>query len=100
MARRLSRAAMAPVLVLAAGAVALAGTRSLAPGPAAGAVTADVPASLPWWKKSLSHTVQEEWVFAQHMDQRFGPRWRTALPDKVVAGLYASWLQEGVTPGD
>ena len=76
-------------------AAALAGTRSLAPGPAAGAVDADVPASIPWWKKSLAHTVQEEWVFAQHMDQRFGPRWRTALPDKVVANLYATWLQEG-----
>ena len=95
MARSMNRAACVLVAAVLAGAAALAGTRSPAPGPAAGAVDPDVPASLPWWKRSLAHTVQEEWIFAQHMDQRFGPRWRTALPDKVVANLYSAWLQDG-----
>jgi hypothetical protein len=78
-----------------AGAAAFASTRAVAPGPASGAVDSQAPATLPWWKKSLSHTVQEEWVFAQLMDQQYGPRWRTALPDKVVANLYAAWLRDG-----
>ena len=52
-----------------------------------------LPPSLPWWKGSLAHTVQEEWLFAQHMDAQHGPRWRTALPDKAVARMYRNWLQ-------
>jgi hypothetical protein len=32
------------------------------------------------------------------MDMQYGPRWRTALPDKVVANLFAAWLQEGGAP--
>ncbi len=43
---------------------------------------------LPWWKKTVSHTVQEEWIFAQLMNTEYGPRWRTALPDKTVLRLY------------
>jgi hypothetical protein len=43
---------------------------------------------LPWWKKTVSHTVQEEWIFAQLMNAEYGPRWRTALPDKTVLKLY------------
>lgn len=43
---------------------------------------------LPWWKKTVSHTVQEEWIFAQLMNTEYGPRWRTALPDKMVLKLY------------
>ena len=43
---------------------------------------------LPWWKKTVSHTVQEEWIFAQLMNTEYGPRWRTALPDKTVLKLY------------
>jgi hypothetical protein len=42
--------------------------------------------------------VQEEWVFAQHMDMQYGPRWRTALPDKVVANMFAAWLEESGSP--
>jgi len=95
MARCVNRATSAMAALALAGAAALASTRAVAPGPAAGAVYSQAPSTLPWWKKSLSHTVQEEWVFALHMDQQFGPRWRTALPDKVVANLYATWLQNG-----
>jgi hypothetical protein len=29
---------------------------------------------------------------------QYGPRWRTALPDKVVANLFAAWLQERGEP--
>ena len=47
-----------------------------------------VGTGLPWWKKTLSHTVQEEWIFAQQMNTEYGPRWRTALPDKTVLKLY------------
>ncbi|RLS27484.1 MAG: hypothetical protein DWH76_01955 [Planctomycetota bacterium] len=47
-----------------------------------------VGTGVPWWKKSVSHTVQEEWIFAQHMSTEYGPRWRTALPDKTVLKLY------------
>ncbi len=43
---------------------------------------------LPWWKKTVSHTVQEEWIFAKLMNTEYGPRWRTALPDKTVLRLY------------
>lgn len=95
MARCVNRASSVVAALALAGAAAFASTRAVAPGPAAGAVDSQAPATLPWWKKSLSHTVQEEWVFALHMDQQFGPRWRTALPDKVVANLYAAWLQDG-----
>ena len=95
MARRVNRATSVVAALALAGAAAFASTRTIAPGPASGAVDTQAPATLPWWKKSLSHTVQEEWIFAQHMAQQFGPRWRTALPDKVVANLYATWLQNG-----
>ena len=53
-----------------------------------GSVDAFMGTGLPWWKKSLSHTVQEEWLFAQQMNANYGPRWRTALPDKTVLKLY------------
>jgi|GEM_PF-2466479 len=76
-----------------AGVVAFAGSRSVVTGPAAGTTDSMVSATLPWWKKSLAHTVQEEWLFAQQMDSQFGPRWRTALPDKSVAKMYLSWFQ-------
>jgi len=95
MARCVNRATSVVAALALAGAAAFASTRAVAPGPAAGAVDSQAPATLPWWKKSLSHTVQEEWVFAQLMDQQYGPRWRTALPDKVVANLYAAWLRDG-----
>lgn len=95
MARCVNRATSVVATLALAGAAAFASTRAVAPGPAAGVVDSRAPTTLPWWKKSLSHTVQEEWVFAQHMDRQFGPRWRTALPDKVVANLYAAWLQDG-----
>jgi hypothetical protein len=95
MAWCVNRATSVVAALALAGAAAFASTRAVAPGPAAGAVDSQAPATLPWWKKSLSHTVQEEWVFAQLMDQQYGPRWRTALPDKVVANLYAAWLRDG-----
>jgi hypothetical protein len=79
------------VVLLAA--AAGAGVRIPSPTPPSGATDPSASASLPWWKRALSHTVQEEWVFAQAMDAQYGPRWRTALPDKVVAHLYQSWQQ-------
>ena len=77
------------VLICAAGTVA-ASMVSRPSGVASSAGSADshVGVGLPWWKKSLSHTVQEEWVFAQNMNDQYGPRWRTALPDKTVLKLY------------
>jgi hypothetical protein len=88
MLRRIS----APATAIALGAAAaIASTRSLTPSTPASVTDATPPSSLPWWKRSLAHTVQEEWVFAQHMDSQYGPRWRTALPDKVVLHMFQSW---------
>lgn len=53
-----------------------------------------VGTGLPWWKKTLSHTVQEEWIFAQQMNAEYGPRWRTTLPDKTVLKLYQLFRAE------
>ncbi len=81
-------------------AAAVASTRSIAPAPAASAASSVASSTLPWWKRSLSHTVQEEWTFALQMDQQYGARWRTALPDKVVARMYESWTQQrSAAPG-
>ena len=88
MLRRWTSVASAVALACAA---ATAGTRSVAPSAPTATTDTAPSSSLPWWKRSLAHTVQEEWVFAQHMDQQFGPRWRTALPDKVVLQMYQSW---------
>jgi hypothetical protein len=94
MERMLKRRAPIAALALLACAAATMATRSMAPSAPATATDAAAPASLPWWKRSLAHTVQEEWVFAQHMDQQHGPRWRTALPDKVVLHLWQAWQAE------
>lgn len=89
-------ACIVALLAVAAG----AGVRAPSPSPPSGSTDPSPSVTLPWWKRALSHTVQEEWAFAQAMDAQHGPRWRTALPDKVVAHLYASWLKERATPGD
>jgi hypothetical protein len=75
------------------GLAAVASQRSVAVEPVVAIVSPDRPANMPWWKGSLAHTVQEEWLFAQHMDTQHGPRWRTALPDKTVSRMYQHWLQ-------
>lgn len=100
MHRWMSQAPLAAGMVVLLAVAAGAGVRTPSPTPPSGATETSPPVTLPWWKRALSHTVQEEWAFAQAMDAQHGPRWRTALPDKVVAHLYASWLQERVTPGD
>lgn len=98
MARRLKVAiATAGALALAT-AAAVGATRSAMVQPAPGVTDSGVSSSLPWWKRALSHTVQEEWVFAQAMDAQYGPRWRTALPDKVVSHLWQSWKARSPTP--
>ena len=74
------------------GIAAIAGQRSTAVEPATAIACTTAPDGLPWWKRSLAHTVQEEWLFAQHMDSQYGPRWRTALPDKSVVRLYQAWV--------
>ena len=91
MAGMLRRAASIVSAIALACAAATGATRSLVASATPHATDASPAASLPWWKRSLAHTVQEEWVFAQHMDQQFGPRWRTALPDKVVHQMFQSW---------
>lgn len=96
MARRLKIGIAGAVLL--ATAAAVGGTRSPVVQPAPGATDGNVSASLPWWKRALSHTVQEEWAFAQAMDAQYGPRWRTALPDKVVSHLWQSWKMRSPTP--
>jgi hypothetical protein len=89
-----SRTAACAAALALGGLAALAGQRS-ASLEAASDITAATPSlGVPWWKRSLAHTVQEEWLFAQHMDTQHGPRWRTALPDKTVARLYQAWLQD------
>jgi hypothetical protein len=93
MRRRLSEGTAWLAAAALAGVVAASGTRLSAPGPAAGVADPFAATSLPWWKRSLAHTVQEEWLFAQQMDTRYGPRWRTALPDKTVARMYQHWMQ-------
>ena len=98
MAGVLRRASALCAMLALSCAAAVAATRSAAPSSPSSATDTEAPASLPWWKRSLAHTVQEEWVFAQHMDMQYGPRWRTALPDKVVANLFAAWVQEGGAP--
>ena len=91
MDRRLRITLATAAAITLASAAAVGGTRMAAVQPAPGATDASPSASLPWWKRALSHTVQEEWVFAQAMDAQYGPRWRTALPDKVVSHLWQSW---------
>lgn len=75
------------------GLTAVASHRAATLEPATGITATERPLDLPWWKRSLAHTVQEEWLFAQFMDSQHGPRWRTALPDKAVARMYQHWLQ-------
>lgn len=98
MARRMRIAIASLGTVLLATAAAIAGTRAAFVQPAPGATDSVVSGSLPWWKRALSHTVQEEWAFAQAMDAQYGPRWRTALPDKVVSHLWQSWKARAPTP--
>ena len=98
MPRHVSRAPLAACIVALLAVAAGAGIRTPSPTPPSGATDPNASASLPWWKRALSHTVQEEWAFAQAMDAQHGPRWRTALPDKVVAHLYQSWLARAGTP--
>ncbi len=77
------------VLICAAGTVAASMvSRPAGVASSSGSSDTHVGVGLPWWKKPLSHTVQEEWVFAQNMNDQYGPRWRTALPDKTVLKLY------------
>ncbi|MCE9619691.1 MAG: hypothetical protein K8R92_07255 [Planctomycetes bacterium] len=76
---------------------AVAGSVATRPSGAASSINSigtHAATGLPWWKKTLSHTVQEEWAFAQMMEQQYGPRWRTALPDKVVLKLYQEFCAE------
>jgi hypothetical protein len=96
MDRRLSVAIAATAALVVATAAAVGGTRATAVQPAPGATDTAASSALPWWKRALSHTVQEEWAFAQAMDAQYGPRWRTALPDKVVSHLWQAW--RGRTP--
>jgi hypothetical protein len=98
MAGLLRRATAVGAMLVLSCAAAVAATRSASPSSPSSATDTEAPSSLPWWKRSLAHTVQEEWVFAQHMDMQYGPRWRTALPDKVVANLFAAWSQERGAP--
>lgn len=98
MAGLLRRATAVGTMLVLSCAAAVAATRSASPSSPSSATDTEAPPSLPWWKRSLAHTVQEEWVFAQHMDMQYGPRWRTALPDKVVANLFAAWSQERGAP--
>ena len=98
MARRLRIALATAGAITLATAAAIAGTRNAMVQPAPGATDTSASASLPWWKRALSHTVQEEWAFAQAMDAQYGPRWRTALPDKVVSHLWQSWKTRSPTP--
>lgn len=98
MAGLLRRATALSAMTVLLCAAAVAATRSTSPSSSLNATDTAAPPSLPWWKRSLAHTVQEEWVFAQHMDMQYGPRWRTALPDKVVANLFAAWSQERGAP--
>jgi hypothetical protein len=94
MLNRSSRTSACLGALVLTGLAALAGQRSAALEPATAITASTVPQGLPWWKRSLAHTVQEEWLFAQHMDTQHGPRWRTALPDKTVARLYHAWLED------
>jgi hypothetical protein len=98
MDRRLSVVAAAVGAIALAGAAAVGATRVPVVQPACGATDPSASPSLPWWKRALSHTVQEEWAFAQAMDAQYGPRWRTALPDKVVSHLWQSWRNRSPTP--
>ncbi|MBM4006129.1 MAG: hypothetical protein FJ292_00950 [Planctomycetes bacterium] len=98
MAGLLRRATAVTAMLVLSCAAAVAATRSASPSSPSSSTDTEAPSSLPWWKRSLAHTVQEEWVFAQHMDMQYGPRWRTALPDKVVANLFAAWSQERGAP--
>jgi len=98
MARRLKIALAVGGALAMATAAAVAGTRAALVQPAPGATDGSASSSLPWWKRALSHTVQEEWAFAQAMDSQYGPRWRTALPDKVVSHLWQSWKNRPPMP--
>lgn len=98
MARRLRTALATAAAIAVASAAAIGSTRNAVVQPAPGATDTTASASLPWWKRALSHTVQEEWAFAQAMDAQYGPRWRTALPDKVVSHLWQSWRTRSPTP--
>ena len=98
MAGLLRRATALGAMTVLSCAAAVAATRSTSPSSPSSATDTAAPPSLPWWKRSLAHTVQEEWVFAQHMDMQYGPRWRTALPDKVVANMFNVWLEESGAP--
>jgi hypothetical protein len=95
---------IALALAAAAGVVAVAIGSGLAARPVAATVTtratdAAPGSGIPWWKKTLSHTVQEEWAFALQMEQQYGPRWRTSLSDKAVMKLYQQFC-EGASPVD
>ena len=98
MAGLLRRATALGAMTVLSCAAAVAATRSTSTSSPSSATDTVAPPSLPWWKRSLAHTVQEEWVFAQHMDMQYGPRWRTALPDKVVANMFNAWLEESGAP--
>lgn len=94
MLNRPTRTSACMAALVLTGLTAIAGQRSAAIEPATGVTASAMPPDLPWWKRSLAHTVQEEWLFAQHMDTQHGPRWRTALPDKTVARMYRHWLHD------